>query len=307
MKNYILFSLVFILSCSNPSSEVLITNKDLVKDDRTEIVLLGTWHFSNPGQDEYNTTSDNFFAPKRQKEINELNKRLAAFNPDKIFLENSADYQIYFDSLYTIPNFDFKTVRNGHGVNEAYQIGYKLGKILNHEKVYGADADGLWLGSAVNEVAKEQHKDLESKHTAKMKSWVKYSDDLMKKSSIKDIMISMNHPDSIIKNNEYYIDYAVQIIDQNKQEGSPLFAHTLEGEKEERLAGTFDQKYIGAELVAEWYKRNIKIYSKILEQTNPEDKRIFVLFGAGHIRILRHLFEDNPNFKIVEVNEYLKG
>jgi len=307
MKKYLIPSLVLILSCSNPDLEFSSNNKDKLKDDRTEVVLLGTWHFSNPGQDEYNTTSDDFYAPKRQTEINELNKSLASFNPDKIFVENSAEYQVYFDSLYNIPNFDFKKVRNGHGVNEVYQVGYKLGKMLQHEKIYGADADGLWLGSAVNDVAKKQYKELEKIHNAKMMSWVKYLDAFMKKNTIKDIMISMNHPDSIIKNNEYYIDYSAQIIDQTKAEGSPLFVHTLEGEKEERLAGTFDQKYIGAELVAEWYKRNIKIYTKILEQTSPEDQRIFVLFGAGHIRILKHLFEDNPHFKIVEVNDILKG
>ena len=53
---------------------------------------MGTYHFDNPNQDQFNVKSDNIFSDKRQKEIELLVKQLAKFNPTHIALEfNAAD------------------------------------------------------------------------------------------------------------------------------------------------------------------------------------------------------------------------
>ncbi len=275
------------------------------EDHRTEVVLMGVWHFSNPAMDEYNPTVDNYFSKRRQQEIAELNNALATMSPDKIFVERDSRYQSYYDSLYQDPNFDPEKIPNNRGTSEVYQVGFKLGKILGHQKVYCADADGLWLGRAANPVAKEQYTELEKKESTAMTNSIKEDNEFYKKNSILDAVIRENHPATVLANHSGYIDYYARIIDQNQKESYPVYVQEIGEEKEERLVCGVDQKYVGAELVAEWYKRNIKIYSKIMENTTKEDKRIFVMFGAGHIHIIKQLFEDNPSFKVVEVNDFL--
>jgi hypothetical protein len=67
-----------------------------------------------------------------------------------------------------------------------------------------------------------------------------------------------------------------------------------------------DQEYVGTDLVADWYNTNLHIYTNILRLIQPTDKAILVIFGQGHIPILKHLFESNPDFEVVEIKDVLK-
>jgi hypothetical protein len=64
--------------------------------------------------------------------------------------------------------------------------------------------------------------------------------------------------------------------------------------------------FIGSELLADWYRRNIMIYSKVLNQLDFKGKRILVIFGNRHASTLRHLFDSNPVFEIENANKWLK-
>jgi predicted proteasome-type protease len=62
--------------------------------------------------------------------------------------------------------------------------------------------------------------------------------------------------------------------------------------------------YVGADLVAAWYKRNIRIFANLQQIAEPGD-RILVIFGGGHAAILRELVEHAPGMVLVEANDYL--
>lgn len=267
-------------------------------DQQIEVLLLGVWHFSNPGLDEYNTEVDNYFSDRRQKEIIEVNTKLAAFKPKKIFIERKSWAQNIVDSIYNAPDFDPKEVPNNRGVSETYQIGFKLGKMLGHQKLYCVDAPGLWLGSTLNKVADEQYKKINDQYNAKFTQLIKEEGDFLNKHTIREGLLRYNTAESLAANHDWYVSFAAQVVDHTKEED-------FDFSDEDGMQVTLDEKYIGAELLAEWYRRNIKIYSKILEAVEAGDKKVLVVFGQGHIPILRQLFKDNPKFKIVEVAEVL--
>ena len=52
-----------------------------------KIMILGTYHMDNPRLDAKNLEADDVLLPKRQREIAELNEKLARFNPTKIAVE----------------------------------------------------------------------------------------------------------------------------------------------------------------------------------------------------------------------------
>jgi hypothetical protein len=66
-----------------------------------------------------------------------------------------------------------------------------------------------------------------------------------------------------------------------------------------------DDTLIGAELTAGWYRRNIMIYTKIINQLSYDEKAIFLLIGADHIPIIQSLFEGNPYFEVVKTDKWL--
>jgi hypothetical protein len=65
-------------------------------------MLLGVYHFNNPGKDSYNTEVDDYWSDKRQKEIKEVVDLLEEFKPTKILVELSPNEQSKIDSLYNL-------------------------------------------------------------------------------------------------------------------------------------------------------------------------------------------------------------
>ena len=55
--------------------------------------------------------------------------------------------------------------------------------------------------------------------------------------------------------------------------------------------------YSGTKMVANWYARNLKIFANI-QQLALKSKRMFILYGAGHLKILRQLIESDKNLSI---------
>src|SRR4051794_1192445 len=104
---------------------------------KPEILVLGTYHMSNPGHDMYNMQADDVLSAKRQQEILQVIEVLKKFHPTKIAIEASVgsekvarQYGDYLSGKYILSR------------NEIDQIGYRLGKELGHKQIYTVDEDG---------------------------------------------------------------------------------------------------------------------------------------------------------------------
>src|SRR5262249_60529577 len=56
-----------------------------------KVIVVGTFHMSNPGHDIHNMKVDDVLAPKRQTEIAALTSALAGFRPTRVAIEWPAD------------------------------------------------------------------------------------------------------------------------------------------------------------------------------------------------------------------------
>ena len=56
-----------------------------------QVMVLGTYHFDNPGQDLHNMKVDSVLTPAKQSELADVASRLAKFNPTKIAVEALSD------------------------------------------------------------------------------------------------------------------------------------------------------------------------------------------------------------------------
>lgn len=75
--------------------------------------------------------------------------------------------------------------------------------------------------------------------------------------------------------------------------------------REARTWVGFPAHHIGADLVGEWYKRNLRTYANLWRAVEEGDERVVLLIGAGHVWTLRTFLRENPDFEVVPVEEVL--
>ncbi|SNR73714.1 DUF5694 domain-containing protein [Flavobacterium sp. ov086] len=245
---------------------------------KTKILLIGTIHFETPHLDAHELKTDDFLAPKRQQELEELTGILKRTNADKVMIEKPFNQQKVIDSLYNA----YLQNKYKLTVSEREQIGFRLAKKLNLKHINCVDVFyGMTHDSLVSVTAKEKNQLYLLSELGTTANNLKLEfDNVVKRNSITEILKYINKKELLQKNLSLYLKYYAKI-------------------------GAGDN-YIGAEAVSDWYLRNLAIYSNVITQINANDKYVILIFGQGHIPILKHLLQNNDDFEVVELNSVLK-
>ncbi|MGO4773735.1 DUF5694 domain-containing protein [Flavobacterium sp. W22_SRS_FK3] len=244
---------------------------------KTKILLLGTVHFETPHTDHFELKVDDFFNVKRQNELEDLTNVLSQTKATKVMIERPIENQRSCDSLY------FLYLKNQYKltVSEREQIGFRLAKKLklNHvnciDKFYGM-RDSLMAVTAQQNNQLYLLKDLGTTANALISDY----DNQLKNGTITQVLKYINKPEELKRNLSIYLKFMAKIG-----------------------AG---KNFAGAETVSDWYLRNLAIYSNIINQVEHSDKYVILIFGQGHIPILKHLLQNNDDFEIIELNSVLK-
>lgn len=244
---------------------------------RTKILLIGTIHFENPHTDNFELKTDDFLSAKRQSELEDLTTVLSQTKANKLMIEKPIENQHSTDSLYNL----YLTNHYKLTVSEREQIGFRLGKKLKLKQINCVDKFYGLHDSLMAVTAKENNqlyllKDLGTHANALINDY----DSQLKKGTITDVLKYINKPEELKRNLAIYLKYLAKIG-----------------------AG---KNFAGAEYVSEWYLRNLAIYANITNQINANDKYVILIFGQGHIPILKHFLQNDDNFEVVELNTVLK-
>ena len=62
---------------------------------------------------------------------------------------------------------------------------------------------------------------------------------------------------------------------------------------------------MGARLAADWYRRNLFMFSHVADLARQPGDRILVLVGAGHRPLLRQFITESPDLEYVDPLPYL--
>lgn len=65
-----------------------------------------------------------------------------------------------------------------------------------------------------------------------------------------------------------------------------------------------DATYTGADALALWYERNLKMVANLLRIAEPDD-RILVIVGSGHLHLMQQLAAETRAFAIEPAAHYL--
>lgn len=244
---------------------------------KTEVLLLGCFHFDNPGLDVAKFENANVLSDKRQQEIARVLENLKQFKPDKIFVEVPAERQGQLDSSYNLYRAGQKTL----GASETHQLGFRLAKALDHQKLYAVDYRGAdFPFDSLMKSAMEANQ-------AQLLGSVKQVIDSVESDFNRRIKTETITQMLLGQNSRMAMDYQV----------SWYFDMLVAGK---------EGNHVGSYLTSEWWRRNMVIYENILKRMNGKEEKILVIFGSGHTALLDAMMHYNRKLTLVPVEKVLQ-
>jgi hypothetical protein len=246
---------------------------------RVQVMVLGTYHLSNPGKDMMNIQSDDVLSAKRQQDLEQLKNVLSTFKPDKIAFEHPYTDRESINESYQnyLKDGDLSKL----GRSEDYQIVFRLARHLGHQEVFPIDhkmGDFSKLQPFL-----ERNPPFAQQFQSKLQETAKViaeANERLKRSTIPEFLAFLNSSESLNMNHSFY---------------SMLLSFGQPSE------------FVGPEIVSDWYRRNMIIFHQLTQVVNPEkDKCIIVVFGQGHAKLLRDFISEYPHFELVDPLDYLK-
>ena len=235
------------------------------------VLIVGTFHMSNPGHDLHNVAVDDVLAPKRQAEIAAVVEGLRTFRPTRVAVEWPA-------ALVTERYGAFRAGTLAPSRNEVVQLGFRLARESGLAAVDGIDVGGEFPYDAVAAYAsKHGQGGILDSANADVQAFVDDTARRLATGSVGDVLRHLNDPTRIATDNAFYRTM-LRIGDADAQPG--------------------------ADLMTAWYRRNFLICARLIQSTQPGD-RVVVLYGSGHLFLLRQCVAETPGLQLVEAANYL--
>lgn len=242
-----------------------------------DVLLVGSFHFGNPGRDMGNVEVDDVLAASRQAEIHHVVQALARFEPTKVAVEVGVEHQARLGELFDGYCSDTREL----GRQEFEQLGFRVARQVG-ATVHAVDVEDVFYDPAIDEFL-EQHPHLKP-HMERM--WAEAAAEtaaaqaFLATHTLGEALRQANSPDELNADLRSYIDNLVPIGDAERDE------------------------YPGPDMVAYWYRRNFKIASNV-NAVAADGDRILLVYGAGHIPVLEHIFSLMSSARVVPTLDYL--
>jgi hypothetical protein len=251
--------------------------------DKITLLVVGTYHFDNPGLDAVNLQADDVLSAQRQAELEEVAGKLAAYRPTKITIEAP-----YRNATWPQRYADYVAGKYTAGRNEIEQLAFRLARRTGLKTVVPVDYP-MWMnGWTPNEIELPKEKsnakwdsDVEKKPASPPPAPKPLSeeDQLLRQSTVLEYLRRLNSPEMIAKNHSGYLTMLLP----------------------SKSSGMYEQ----TDLVTNWYKRNLRIFTNINRVAEPGD-RIVLFIGAGHLHILKSLAAEAPYVCAEDAMRYLQ-
>lgn len=226
-----------------------------------QVMLLGLFHFDNPGLDAVRYEPIDVMQPEAQAYIAALAGRIAAFAPTRVLLEYREDSDARINGQYA----DYLAGRFALPRNEIYQLGFRVARLAGHTRVHGFDVpapateDPLWGYLSRVPATEKKLMDLIARESARLQ-------EIHQTRALAEILALGNTAEEDRRNKGFY-----------------MLLNDVAADK-----GLFH----GADAAANWWHRNLRMYALVQMHAQPGE-RVLVIAGSGHTAILRDLLRND--------------
>ncbi len=242
-------------------------------DEPAQVLLMGTFHFKDPGKDIVKVANIDVFTEESQQYLQAFAQRLAEFKPTRVLLEYSPESEELLNQRYD----EYLTGNYELAANEIYQLGFRIATLAGLEGVRSFDHRELeWEADAMFEYARK-HDSPEMKAFNQIISvHTREEEKARANMGLRELLMRSNDP-------------------ENDRENMDLYLVT-------NSIGAGDG-WSGADSSASWWQRNFRMYANIQKLAQPGE-RIIAIGGSGHMAILKQLLEIDQRLVGVEVADY---
>ncbi len=243
-------------------------------DEAAEVLLFGTFHFANPGHDVVRVDQVDVSTPENQTYLDALAQRLCEFKPTAILLEfdrtRESDMRKLLDA--------YKADEVELGINENYQIGFRVAKACGVDKIYGFDETEVgWNADPLFRYLENSAPELLEAFNAEIARIQDAETIAHRQLSLRELLKRANDPELDRMNKDLYL------LTNAAGAGSG---------------------FEGADATARWWHRNIRMYANI-QRYATTGERVLVVAGQGHTAILRDFLAIDRRVKHRDIHQYL--
>lgn len=239
-----------------------------------KVLMMGVFHFANPGRDMVKSAVVNVMARDNQEYLGGLATRLAAFRPTEVLLECDPADQVTFQKRFD----DYRRGRFTLTSNEIYQVGFRVAKAAGIDNVTCFDEGSVgWDAEPMFDYMKKNDPAMQASLEATYKS----------------LSERENHDQSTLTLPQLLQGYNSAARDR---ENKDLYLRTNAVD----AGGSF----AGADASASWWHRNFRMYANVQKAAAP-GHRVLVVAGAGHTAILKDLLAIDSQRQSEDVIDYL--
>lgn len=274
---YFLLSLIVVFSSVAASA-------DQHQHEITRVLTVGSFHFNFPNLDVQTIDSSHqidVLTADNQQQITQIAQQLMAFKPTHIVVEYPFEHQKKVNKQYDQYLADDAFISSRR--SEVYQLGFRIAKRLGHKNIYAADTWGKMYNTVSKALDDEQQESAfgrfyKNNHDTTLRF---EREPVFKSQSIMAELRQLNAEQTIEKTLGNYL------IGQFKYEtdSSPFFGADFE--------------------TGRWFNRNLRIFRNIQRVPEAPERRILVIFGAGHMNLLNLFFDASPEYERESVTNYL--
>ncbi|MEO0425663.1 MAG: DUF5694 domain-containing protein [Pseudomonadota bacterium] len=234
-----------------------------------EVMLIGLFHFANPGLDAVKSEVIDVKTPESQAYLEALTDRIAALEPTTVLLEYNpasqdeiqGEYARYLADDFELPH------------NEIYQLGFRIARKSDLGEVASCDERNVhWQAGPLMEKL-ETLPARSQRVQALIKSIGEETTALHRSLPLAELLPIYNDPETDRVNKGFYL----MTNDVGAGDG-----------------------FEGADATASWWHRNFRMYANIQRHAVP-GARVVVIAGQGHTAILRDLLADDPDRVALDV------
>jgi len=261
------------------------------KITKTNVLLIGTYHFNNPGFDQGKVKERNILDKENQEALEQITtKIIKKYKPSKVFVEYSFSEGKRLNELYSLykndkPFYRLDTIKKDfykrfYNENEIFQFGFRLAKKSGNDLIYAIDYDEVPIRFDLLQSKLEESKVFNfADYKAKVTELSDYMNFCLEPKKLEEVLLRLNSPKQYELNKGLYLSFL------NRINQSPDF--------------------FGPDLVAAWYKRNLIMYANIQNQVSNADKNIVIIVGAGHAAMMEDFIKNDERFRLIRVDQVL--
>ncbi|MCC5452900.1 DUF5694 domain-containing protein [Rheinheimera sp. UJ51] len=243
--------------------------------DPAKIMLLGTFHFANPGLDTVKTSVLDVSSADSQQYLQAFSQKIAKdFAPTDVLLECAVgfqgklneQYQQYLKGEFSLP------------VNEIYQLGFRVAKAAGGSAVRCFDEHEIqWNADQLFEQMPAKAPVIQAAFETLIAEVTAQSNEMHQTLSLAGVLRVMN------SEQQYRLNQSIYLLSNEVGAGD---------------------NFVGADAAASWWHRNFRMYANIQQAASP-GKRVLVIAGQGHIAVIKDFLASDTQRIAVFVDSFL--